>query len=324
MTNIKILIFNTFKEDDTLNHLKQKQAILIGLMIFIFIFSISMQHRIANSTALPTVKSTKIANPKITKKQIYKQQSSIRKRLQKYLDQETKNNSTSIAFFNLSPIKGSRAAHAKYAKVYRSGALAAQSRGHSPMIAASTYKLFISAFLFSQEKSGNFSWNMQTLEGFNRMIVYSENDFADDELMNFGMDNVNTFIAGHNWYAPVFVQNKDAVTTADSLLNLLYHLETRQDPFNNPSERNLLLSKMKRQVYRSGIPAGASQQLRGAVVADKVGFLNGVNNDAAIVTLPNGQRYLLVIMTDSPHQTGFSGFPRIAHITQNIQAIVYK
>ena len=58
-------------------------------------------------------------------------------------------------------------------------------------------------------------------------------------------------------------------------------------------------------------------------MANKVGWYADTNNDAGLVTLPNGQRYILVIMTHGHMQSGFSGFPRIAKITTHIQKMVY-
>jgi len=80
---------------------------------------------------------------------------------------------------------------------------------------------------------------------------------------------------------------------------------------------------MGKQIYRTGIPTGVAQANSGTTVQDKVGFLDDTNNDAAIVTLPNGQKYVLVIMTNGHNQSGLSGFSRIAEIAKNVQKIVY-
>jgi hypothetical protein len=39
--------------------------------------------------------------------------------------------------------------------------------------------------------------------------------------------------------------------------------------------------------------------------------------------LPNGEQYILVVLTNGHKQSGFSGFKRIAEITKNVQKIVY-
>jgi beta-lactamase class A len=71
----------------------------------------------------------------------------------------------------------------------------------------------------------------------------------------------------------------------------LQKLETNQLGLSEPS-RARLLDVMKRQVYRNGVPAGVN-----GVVADKVGFLDGILNDAAIVYSPKGV-YVISIMSN--------------------------
>jgi beta-lactamase class A len=63
----------------------------------------------------------------------------------------------------------------------------------------------------------------------------------------------------------------------------------------NTSSTDYLLNLMKQQVYRSGIPAGSPN----AVVADKVGFLDSWNHDAAIVYAPNSTYVLVILTTNS-------------------------
>jgi beta-lactamase class A len=68
-----------------------------------------------------------------------------------------------------------------------------------------------------------------------------------------------------------------------------------------------LFNLMENQVYRSGIPAGSP----GATVADKVGFLDSWNHDAAIVYGPH-TTYILVIMTTN------SSFSQIKDLSSQI------
>jgi beta-lactamase class A len=62
----------------------------------------------------------------------------------------------------------------------------------------------------------------------------------------------------------------------------------------NTSNTDLLLRLMKTQQWRERIPAGVPS---GIAVADKPGWLNDVQNDAAIVYGPKST-YTLVIMTN--------------------------
>lgn len=61
---------------------------------------------------------------------------------------------------------------------------------------------------------------------------------------------------------------------------------------------NQLISYMKRQTYRNGIPAGS----RGAAVADKVGFLDAYIHDVGIV-YGSKSTYALVIMSEGSSWT---------------------
>jgi beta-lactamase class A len=85
--------------------------------------------------------------------------------------------------------------------------------------------------------------------------------------------------------------SNDMRTSADDLAMLLAKIY-RGEVFNE-ANRARLLDDMKTQVYRQGIPAGIPD----ATVADKVGFLDGMLHDAAIVYGEKGD-YILVIMTD--------------------------
>jgi len=105
------------------------------------------------------------------------------------------------------------------------------------------------------------------------------------------------------------VGGSDIKTTPADLALFLAELQTGQI-LNQQSSRNLLMSAMKRNIYRQGIPAGIS----GSVVADKVGFLYGLLHDASIVYSPTGT-YVLVIMTDG------SSWSTIADFASQIEAL---
>ncbi|GEO78596.1 serine hydrolase [Companilactobacillus mindensis] len=188
---------------------------------------------------------------------------------------------------------------------------------------ASTYKLYLAAYLFNQRQNGDFSWTAENIDGFDRMIVNSDNDFSENQINLYGADTLSAFMEKQGWYSSVFQTGQATQTTSYSLQLLLKDLAKGTGPFKNKSDRTKLLNLMGKQNYRTGIPVGAAEADAGTTVQDKVGFLDDVNNDAGIVTLPNGQRYILVIMTNGHKQSNLSGFPRIATITKNIQKIVY-
>ncbi|MCI1553130.1 MAG: class A beta-lactamase-related serine hydrolase [Levilactobacillus sp.] len=260
-----------------------------------------------------------------TSRQITRQQRHVKKQLHTYLKHVTADGNTSVSFYNLGAVSGSHSAQSAVAKqFYQRGKLATSANAHTPEVSASTYKLFIAAYLFHLTQQHAYTWTTTNQDGFHRMIVNSANDFPESILDTYGLDGINAYLASEGLYSPTFVAGNEATTTATSLRKILVKLARAEAPFNNAHNRTWLLSLMKQQVYRDGIPAGAAAATKGTVVADKVGWLADTNNDAGIVTLPNGQRYVLVIMTHGNGQSGFSGFPRMGQITKHIQKLVYN
>ncbi|WP_334333463.1 MULTISPECIES: serine hydrolase [unclassified Companilactobacillus] len=251
---------------------------------------------------------------------IKKKQSIIKTNLTNYLKTVTKDGTASVSFYNLG---NDGSSNNQYAKVHQKGALEVESNATAVMTAASTYKLYLTAFLMHQKQNGDFSWTSENETGFTKMIVNSENDFAEEQILNNGADTISSFIASQGWYPKVFQTDEAAQTTSYSLQLLLESLEAGTGVFQDPFDQSMILNLMGKQIYRSGIPAGAAAAETGTTVQDKVGFLEDTNNDAGIVTLPNGQKYILVIMTNGHNQSGLSGFSRIAKITKNVQKIVY-
>lgn len=279
----------------------------------------------SKTTTPPNVQSEQAgeSETRLTGDQIKQKQAKIKKELNNYLSTVTKDNTVSVSFYNLAPIKGSKADRSADSAVYQNGALEVSSNGNKVGTAASTYKLFIAAFLFSQKANGRFKWTTENKDAFNRMIVNSENTFGDQVIQKYGMSSMNSVLATQGWYSPVFSKTKVASTNSHSLLLLLKDLENGTGVFQNKADRKYLLDLMAKQTYRTGIPAGAKAVTNGVKVQDKVGFLDDTNNDAGIVTLPNGQRYILVVMTHGHNQSNLNGFPRIAKITKKIQTIAY-
>lgn len=167
------------------------------------------------------------------------------------------------------------------------------------LISASTYKLYVAYSTLLRIESGYWSWSDQILDDgrdlttcFNDMIVYSDNDCAESLAARAGWENVNTEAHEIGCNSTSLTSDDGYARTSSADLSLfLAQLQTGQI-LNQQSNRDLLINAMKSQVYREGIPSGVSGE-----VADKVGFINGVLNDAAIVYKPNST-YILVIMTD--------------------------
>lgn len=261
---------------------------------------------------------------------VAKQQAAIKKKLQTYLNGVTKQRTTAVAFYNLTPKKGSPAAKAKQAAVYQVGKLAVSAHGSQVTVSASTYKLYIAAYLMHLKQQHRFSWTKANTAGIQRMIVQSANDYPVSILRRYGRTNINHWLASQGYYGGVFSANHDSVTTANSLMRVLRDLATGKRAFKNATDRARILSLMGQQIYRKGIPTGAARANAGTTVQDKVGFLadygQNYNGDAGIVTLPNGQRYILVVLTWRQYggnSASFVDFPKIAKITKRVQQIVY-
>ncbi|WP_082383881.1 serine hydrolase [Lacticaseibacillus thailandensis] len=252
-----------------------------------------------------------------------KKRSVIQRNLQHYLNEVTKDGDASVSFYSLDATSGSAADSTTDQLTYGNGKIAVDSNATTTETSASTYKLFIAAYLLHLHQEGKFSWTTANKEGFYQMVVNSSNTFPESILAEYGRTSINAFIKSQEWANPVFHGDSEAAsTTSRSLRQLLQALAAGTGVFSNRSDRQYLLSLMSKQVYRDGIPAGVASVDSGATVADKVGFLDDVNNDAGIVTTSDGHRYILVIMTHGHNQTTLD-FTRVKAIATKVQKIVY-
>lgn len=268
----------------------------------------------ATSSSSSTNNATTAAN---------KKRSIIQENLQNYLDKVTADGDASVSFYSLDATSGSSADSTTDQLTYGDGQIVVDSNATTTATSASTYKLFIAAYLFHLHQEGKFSWTTANKSGFYQMVVNSSNTFPEEILAEYGADSINAFIKSQGWSSPVFHDDGEAAsTTSQSLRKVLQALNAGTGAFSDSSDRSYLLGLMQKQVYRSGIPAGVASVDSGATVADKVGFLDDVNNDAAIVTTSDGHKYILVIMTHGHDQTTLD-FSRIKAIAAKVQQIVY-
>lgn len=256
----------------------------------------------ATASSTSTSSSTSTTNAK---------RSAIQAKIQAYLDKVGADKTVSVTFKNLTPKAGSTAS--KNA-LYNSGSLSASVNGDALETSASTYKLFIAAYLFSH----NYTWTDTTTTGFNNMVVNSANDFSESILSEYGASTIDRYLTSQGWNK-VFDDDRAAETSSNTLASVLTSLQAGTGAFSDSSLQNWLLTDMSKQVYRDGIPSAAGS---GAKVQDKVGFLDDVNNDAAIVTLPDGERFILVIMTHGHNQATLD-FSRINTIAKQVIKLVY-
>ena len=191
----------------------------------------------------------------------------------------------------------------------------ASYRGSEQTTAASTYKLYVVAYGLDQIAEGKLSYDDQVngtsfRECMSRAIIKSDNACPEAILAKFGRSTVNEFLYEKGYSrATTFTHSGATQTSANDLIKILTSIE-RGDLVKG-AERDFMLGLMRVQVYRQGVPAGTS-----ATVADKVGFLYGYLNDAAIVYHPSGT-YVLSVMTDR------LSWGKIAEITRKIEGIMY-
>jgi beta-lactamase class A len=190
----------------------------------------------------------------------------------------------------------------------------AQHNGDRQFVTASTYKLFVAFSTIKRVEAGDMKWGDANIAGgrslsqcFDDMIVNSDNPCAEALIKKIGAKGLNADIASLGLGSSGFKSDNN-VTTANDLASYLRQLESGSMPIKSDN-RSRLLNAMKRNVYRQGVPAGASGQ-----VADKVGFLWGLLHDATIVYSPTGT-YVLVVLTDG------SSWANIADLTRKIEAL---
>lgn len=186
-----------------------------------------------------------------------------------------------------------------------------QSRNFFP---ASTYKVFVAYSVLRQVEAGKMGWNDQVVGGrtlaqcFDDMIVISDNACPETLTLKIGVSTINADIANLGINNTRFVGPGQHRSTAEDLSTFMASLQTGQLSINNAS-RDRLMSALRRNIFRQGIPAGASGS-----VANKVGFINGLLHDTAIVNASGGT-YVLTIMTDG------SSWARIAELTREIEKL---
>lgn len=179
---------------------------------------------------------------------------------------------------------------------------------------ASTYKLFVAYSTLKRVEEGSWKWSDQIQGGrnlekcFDDMIVRSDNACAEAMLQKIGYKVATSEIQALGLKNTTFLKGDTPLTTAGDLSLFNAMLQSNQ-MLSQQGSRDRLIEAMKRNIFRQGIPAGTSSQ-----VADKVGFLDGLFHDAAIVYGPNGP-YVLTIMSDG------SNWATIADLTRQIESL---
>ena len=189
----------------------------------------------------------------------------------------------------------------------------ANANGDEQFVSASTYKLFVAFSVLKRIEDGRMSWGDQVSGGrdanrcFDDMIVRSDNACPEAWIQKMKPSQLQADVVALGLKGTNFLDKEAVRTTAHDLVKFVAMLESRQLPISRAAQ-DKLIAAMRRNIYRQGIPAGAS-----GPVANKVGFLSGYLNDAGIVYAPNGT-YAVAVLTEG------STWGAIADITKKIEA----
>jgi len=189
-----------------------------------------------------------------------------------------------------------------------SGSRSAFYNSDTVISTASIYKIFVAYAALLRIEQGTLTKDTQTSAGtvdycINRMIVVSDNPCGEALISYMGATNIDNVLSSKGFTSTKVAKSK---TTASDTFNLLAKMYNHE--ILTKASVDYLFSFMGQQIYRQGIPAGS----KGALVQDKVGFLNGLYHDAGIVYSPKAT-YALVILTD-----GAGGFSNIKQLSQQI------
>ena len=190
----------------------------------------------------------------------------------------------------------------------------ANYNGDTQFITASTYKLFVAYSSLLRIEKGEWSWSDQINGGrdlsrcFDDMIVKSDNACAEALLRKIGFTNITNEAKAIGASRTSFLGSDGIKSTAQDQAVLLSALQSGQI-LSQQGNRDILLNAMKRNIYRKGIPAGAT-----GTVANKVGFMDALLHDAGVVYSPTGT-YVLVVLTNE------SSWANIADLTRQLETL---
>lgn len=161
---------------------------------------------------------------------------------------------------------------------------------------ASVYKVFPAWYVLKQIDEGKLSADGIIAGGFNltdcfqNMIIVSDSKCSEAIVNKYGGWGPIDALASNNGIQGITLASGVTIT-ANGMTSFLQKLDGGQ--LLSAERTNYLLDAMKRQKYRTGIPAGSDGE-----VADKVGYQPKTYSwhDAGIVYHPKG-KYTLVILT---------------------------
>lgn len=170
-----------------------------------------------------------------------------------------------------------------------------------PYFSASVYKLFLAYPVLSDVANASLNPAALTSTGksvdacIDQMIVISSNGCAHALGDMIGWDNATSRIHSKGFGLTKLSSNTGFTTTASDTTRILEQLY--RGTLLPSAQNTRLLDMMKRQIWRTGIPAGS----KGIVVADKPGYVPGYVHDVAIVYHPKGAYTVSVFSTNGSY-----------------------
>jgi beta-lactamase class A len=163
---------------------------------------------------------------------------------------------------------------------------------------ASIYKLF-ATYAFAQRipvsqwstiKTLNGTGNHTYQECIDAMLRYSDNECGEALASQIGWSYIDKVSKQTGFTGTALNRTQGMLGTAADTAQLLKRLE--QGSLVDEQVRNLMLTSLKGQKYRAGIPAGCND----CEVYNKTGDRDGFHHDAAIIH-SNGHSYVLAIFS---------------------------
>lgn len=172
---------------------------------------------------------------------------------------------------------------------------------------ASTYKLYVAYAVLHEVEQGNIRLSTKLSSGetvqacLRKMIITSDNPCGRGLGFLAGWKKTEDLLAAQN-INKTYLNNyddDDQLLSAEKTSTAQAHSKFLQllskGKLLNKEHTDILIDYMKKQQWRERIPAGVPDTIE---VADKPGFLPGMQNDAAIVYGPTST-YILVVLSDS-------------------------
>lgn len=188
-------------------------------------------------------------------------------------------------------------------------------------VPASTFKPFVAYMVLHNVEEGQYTLQGRTYKGnsleycLERMITVSDNQCAYELERLIGFPEMNTFVQA-NGFKNTDLNNYDAngrmlatdkASTAADLAELMWRLEKGE--LLNKEHTEYLIGLMKNQEWRERIPAGVPD---GIEVADKPGWLGGIEADMAIV-YGKDSTYILTILSADATQSDLADLSTLVY-----------